>query len=148
MLNLKFIYEIFDGCYSCFGFCDLFPRENVEIIWKLSVSSVTNVILLQGLNGELTWVTSDHVAGPAGGQLSVRVGQQVEIMDRLADPSNPDMLMVRLVSDHHQESGYVPISCLKLSKNFNNDQGKMDVSLQSIKCRIMVFLIRPCVGTQ
>ena len=80
------------------------------------------MFMLQGLNGELTWVTSDHAAPLAGGQLSVRVGQQVEIMDRLGDPAHPDMVMVRLVSDQHQETGYVPMSCL--SKNFNNDQGK------------------------
>ena len=100
--------------------------------------------LLQALCGEVTWVTSDHVPGPGPGQpqLGVRVGQQVELVDRL--DNHQDMVLVRLcpaslseVTRPDLQEGYVPVSCLKLppSKTFQfskqnpnmvgeSDQGK------------------------
>ena len=66
----------------------------------------------------MTWVTGDH-APASPGQLGVRAGQQVELMDRL-EPGQ-DLILVRLVPATLSEvtrpdtqEGYVPVSCLKL----------------------------------
>ena len=62
----------------------------------------------------MTWVTSDH-SPSSPGQLGVRAGQQVELMDRL-EPGQ-ELVLVRLVSPSLSElthEGYVPVSCLKL----------------------------------
>ena len=64
-------------------------------------------------------MTSDH-APTSPGQLMVRAGQQVELMDRL-EPGQ-DLVMVRLVPATLSEvtrpevtpEGFVPVSCLKL----------------------------------
>lgn len=93
--------------------------------------------MLQALCGEVTWVTADH-APSAPGQLGVRAGQQVELMDRL-EPGQ-DLVLVRLVPAGLSEvtrpevtqEGFVPVSCLKLppSKSYqikgvvDSDQGK------------------------
>ena len=55
--------------------------------------SLTNVPALQGLNGDLTVVIADYTASQAG-ELSVRTGQQVELLDL---PS-ADTALVRYIS--------------------------------------------------
>ena len=84
-------------------------------------------------------MTHDHNPVPGHSsqpQLSVRVGQQVELLDRC--DNTQDMVLVRLcpttlseVTRPDLQEGYVPVSCLKMpSKQFqypkhgDNDQGK------------------------
>ena len=63
----------------------------------------------------MTLVIADHTG--VEGQLSVRSGQQVEVLDL----SSPDLALVRLSSSLAEESrpepieGLIPIACLKLS---------------------------------
>ena len=79
-------------------------------------------MLLQALCGEVTWVTADHAA-EAAGQLSVRAGQQVEVVGGLEGGMDGSVL-VRLagpaLDSALPDTGYVPASCLKLppSKTF------------------------------
>ena len=73
----------------------------------------------QALSGDVTWVVSDHTGG--GGELSVRAGQQVEVVD--LPSSQPDYAMVRLATSslalevtprqEMQDIGLVPVQCLK-----------------------------------
>ena len=78
-------------------------------------------MLLQALCGEVTWVTADHAA-EAAGQLSVRAGQQVEVVGGME--AGQDSVLVRLagpaLDSALPDTGYVPASCLKLppSKTF------------------------------
>ena len=78
-------------------------------------------MLLQALCGEVTWVTADHAA-EAAGQLSVRAGQQVEVVGGME--GGQDSVLVRLagpaLDSALPDTGYVPASCLKLppSKTF------------------------------
>ena len=80
---------------------------------------------------------SGHSGHHVQPQLSVRVGQQVELLDRC--DNSQDMVLVRLcpatlseVTRPDMQEGYVPVSCLKMpSKQFqypkhgDNDQGKI-----------------------
>merc|ERR1712106_1314604 len=68
MFDLSLLYASFQQC--CYYFCG---RESEK-----------------ALCGEVTWVVSDYNGGP--GELSVRAGQQVEVLDQ----NNADQLLVRL----------------------------------------------------
>ena len=81
-----------------------------------------------GHTGEVTWVTRDHVPNQTQPQpqLAVRVGQQVELLDRL---DTGDMVMVRLcpvtlseITRPEFQEGYVPVACLKITSKTLNYQ--------------------------
>ena len=85
--------------------------------------------LFQALCSEVTWVVSDYNGGP--GELSVRAGQQVEVLDQ----NNADQVLVRLcpntlseVTRPDLQEGYVPLSCLKAppSKTFQLSKSSVD----------------------
>ena len=58
--------------------------------------------------GEMTWVTRDYTSHTQG-ELSLRAGQQVELLDRL-DKTEDHLVRVRL----QLMEGLVPLSCLQL----------------------------------
>ncbi|XP_044733840.1 triple functional domain protein isoform X3 [Chrysoperla carnea] len=64
---------------------------------------------------EMTWVISDHVASPGTQELSVRKGQQVEVVE--ISTSRPDYCVVRMPTQGPDlgavPEGLVPISVLK-----------------------------------
>ena len=104
---------------------------------------------MQALCGEVTWVTSDHVPGPGPGQpqLGVRVGQQVELLDRL--DNHQDMVLVRLcptslseVTRPELQEGYVPVSCLKLppSKTFQFSKQHQQMVGESDQGKKVIFI--------
>ena len=60
-------------------------------------------------------VTSDNVAESGSGQLTVKLGQQLEVLDKFN--LDKTMVMVRTTTDK-PEIGYIPVTCL-------NDPGKV-----------------------
>lgn len=69
------------------------------------------ILLLQGQ--EMTWVVADHEAPAGSAEITVRKGQQVEVLEV---PSGQDMCLVRLHASsaaEHPVEGMVPLSVLK-----------------------------------
>lgn len=60
-------------------------------------------------SSELTLVTSDNVAESGSGQLTVKLGQQLEVLDKFN--LDKTMVMVRTTTDK-PEIGYIPVTCL------------------------------------
>ena len=58
--------------------------------------------------GEMTWVTRDYISHSQG-ELTVRSGQQVELLERL-ESSEAQLVRVRL----QLMEGLVPLSCLQI----------------------------------
>ena len=58
--------------------------------------------------GEMTWVTRDYISHSQG-ELTVRSGQQVEVLERL-ESSDAGLVRVRL----QLMEGLVPLSCLQI----------------------------------
>ncbi|XP_067120464.1 LOW QUALITY PROTEIN: triple functional domain protein-like [Centruroides vittatus] len=79
--------------------------------------------------GDIVTVIEDYAASPASQELSVRAGQQVELVESITP--NVDWCFVRIVStdsNHNNPSeGLVPISCLKLPSNMKNSSSKTSV---------------------
>ncbi|XP_023330642.1 triple functional domain protein isoform X4 [Eurytemora carolleeae] len=87
----------------------------------------------KALCGELTLVIADHTG--VEGHLSVRSGQQVEVLDL----TSPDLALVRLSSSLAEESrpepieGLLPLSCLKLSPTkYNQFRTEQSESLDAL----------------
>ena len=59
--------------------------------------------------GEMTWVTRDYT-GHTQGELSVRAGQQVELLEPRLDTTEDHLVRVRL----GVMEGLVPLSCLQI----------------------------------
>ncbi|KAF4519125.1 hypothetical protein B566_EDAN007398 [Ephemera danica] len=66
---------------------------------------------------EMTWVIADHEAAAGSPEITVRKGQQVEVLEVPA-AHNPDLCLVRLPSsggsgDQTAQEGLVPMIVLK-----------------------------------
>ncbi|XP_022243783.1 triple functional domain protein-like [Limulus polyphemus] len=86
-------------------------------------------------SGEITWVVEGHVAPSGSQELSVRSGQQVELLDTAA--SGPEWCMVRLQSPGGEGSGspqegLVPSSCLKPTPSMRNSTNTVNTDNQDV----------------
>ncbi|XP_076313108.1 LOW QUALITY PROTEIN: triple functional domain protein-like [Tachypleus tridentatus] len=87
-------------------------------------------------SGEITWVVEGHVASFGSQELSVRSGQQVELLDTAA--SGPEWCMVRLQSPGGEGSGspsqegLVPSSCLKPTPSMRNSVNTVSTENQDV----------------
>jgi len=105
------------------------PSSSAERLNNIRRKVMSSSSSVEALCGEVTWVVSDYNGGP--GELSVRAGQQVEVLDQ----NNADQLLVRLcpntlseVTRPDLQEGYVPLSCLKAppSKTFQLSKSSGD----------------------
>ena len=78
-------------------------------MYEIRKMFIFNPLYLQALTGgEMTWVTRDYTSHSQR-ELSVRSGQQVELLDRL-DTTEAHLVRGRL----QLMEGLVPLSCLQL----------------------------------